>query len=71
MDKEAVVNIYNGISFSYNQRKKFCHLQKHGWMQRIPCSVNRAERETQIFYITYTWNLKKKNEYICKTETDP
>ena len=67
MDKEAIVNIYNGILFSYNQRKKFCHLQKHGWTQRISCSVNKAERETQTFYhITYTWNLKNKMNIYAK-----
>ena len=37
---------------------------------RISCSVNKAERETQIFYITYTWNLKNKmNIYAKQTQT--
>ena len=72
MDKEAIVNIYNGILFSYNQRKKFCHLQKQGWTQRISCSVNKAERETQIFYhITYTWNLKNKMNIYAKQKQTP
>ena len=34
---------------------------------------SRSDRERQIAYITYMWNLKKtdKNEFIYKTEADP
>ena len=72
MDKEVVVYIYNGILLS-------C---KKEWNNAICSNMDRprdyhtkwakSDRERQISYITYMWNLKKNdtNELICKTETD-
>ena len=69
MDKEDVVCIYNGILLSHKKRKKYCHLQQHGW--RIPYKVKKVRQRQILYDITYMWNLENNtNESIYKTETD-
>ena len=49
---------------------KQCHLQQHGWTQRLSYEVKyfKSETERQIPYdITYMWNLKyDTNELIYR-----
>ena len=51
-------------------KNKYCHLQQHGWTQRLSHEVKLSQR--QILYdVTYMWNLKYgTSELIYKTETE-
>ena len=69
MDKEDAY-IHNRILLGHRKRMKFCHLQQHGWTERV--GLGKYVREIQILhFITFMWNLniKRKNEYN-KTEID-
>ena len=44
-----------------------CHLQQHGWTQRI-LYLLKSDKERQVSYITSMWNI---NELTYKSETDP
>ena len=37
MDKENMVDIYNGILFNHKKEGKFSHLQQHGWTLKALC----------------------------------
>ena len=49
---------------------KFCHLEPHGWTQRVYAKWNKSTRERRILYdSTYTWDLKNTtndSEWIFK-----
>ena len=51
--------IYTMEYYSDTKKKmKYCHLQLHGWTQRILYLV-KSDRERQMLYgINYMWNLK-------------
>ena len=69
MDKEDVY-IHNRILLGHKKRMKLCHLQQHGWTEKV--DLGKYVREIQILhFITFLRNLniKRKNEYN-KTEID-
>ena len=43
---------YNGILLSHKKRTKLCHLQRHGWIQRLSSYrvVQVRKRKTNIVY---------------------
>ena len=65
MDKEDVVHIYNGILLSHKKNEIMSFAAT--WMQLEIIILSKSERERQIPYITYMWNLKYNTN---ETETD-
>ena len=72
MDKENVVNIYNGILLSHKKEWNNAICSNMDATRDYHTKWSKSERERQIPYdITYMWNLKyDTNEPIYKTETD-
>ena len=44
------------------ERRKFCHIQHHGWIWETYIKWNKSDSGRQILKdITYMWNIKKPN----------
>ena len=59
MDKEEVVHIYNGILLNHEERIKSCHLQQHGWTERVLCWV-AFFRQRKTNAIWFHWHVEFK-----------
>ena len=73
MDKEDVVQIYNGILLSHTKGCNNAICSNMDGPRNYPTKRNKSHRERQISYgITSMWNLIKNDtkELIHKTETD-
>ena len=57
MDKDVVAYIHNGISLSYE--KEHIWVSSNEVDETVACYTERSksEREIQILYNTYIWNL--------------
>ena len=70
MDKEDVIYIYNGILLSHKKEWNDAIYSNMDGHRDYHTKWSKLERERQIPYITYVWNLKyDTNEHICETET--
>ena len=71
MDKEDVIYIYNGILLSHKKEWNDAIYSNMDGHRDYHTKWSKLERERQIPYITYVWNLKyDTNEHIYETETD-
>ena len=72
MDKEDVVNIYNGILLSHKKEQNNAICSNMDGLSDCHTEWSKSDTERQISYdITYMWNLKKgTNELIYKTEVE-
>ena len=72
MDKEDVVDIYNGILLSHKKEWNNAICSNKDGPRDYHIKWSKSDRERQISYdITYMWNLKyDANELIYETETD-
>ena len=70
MDKDAV-HTSNGILLSHKKEWNNAIYSNMDGHRDYHTKWSKLERERQIPYITYVWNLKyDTNEYIYETETD-
>ena len=71
MDKENVVHIYNGISFSHKKEWNNAICSKRDTTKDYPTKWSKSRVKQKLYSIAYMWNLKNDiNEFIYKTETD-
>ena len=73
MDKEDVVDVYNGILLSHEKEQGNLVCSNTDGPTDDQTKRHKTERERYILYhITYMWNLKRNdtNELIQKTGTD-
>ena len=71
VDKEDVIYIYNGILLSHKKEWNDAIYSNMDGHRDYHTKWSKLERERQIPYITYVWNLKyDTNEHIYETETD-
>ena len=71
MDKEDVVHVYSGILLGNKKEWNNAIYSNMDGHRDYHTKWSKLERERQIPYITYVWNLKyDTNEYIYETETD-
>ena len=72
MDKEDVVQIYNGILLSHKKEQNNAICSNMDGPRDYHTKWSKSERERQIPYgITYMWNLKyDTNELTYEMETD-
>ena len=71
MDKEDVVYIENGILLSHKKEWNVVFGSNLGGLREYHTKWNKSDKEREILYITYMWNLKNNtNESIYITETD-
>ena len=40
---------------------KSCHLQPHGWTERVSYEVKLSQRDKDKYEVTYTWSLMKND----------
>ena len=60
MDKEVVVQIYNGILLSYTKERVWVSSNEVDEPRAYYTEWSKSERERQILYInTYIWNLER------------
>ena len=59
MDKEAVVNIYNGILLSHKKEQNNTICSNMDGPRDYHTKRSKSDSERQIYDITYMWNLKK------------
>ena len=71
VDKEDVIYIYNGILLSHKKEWNDAIYSNMDGHRDYHTKWSKLERERQIPYITYVWNLKyDTNEHIYETRTD-
>ena len=71
VDKEDVIYIYNGILLSHKKEWNDANYSNMDGHRDYHTKWSKLERERQIPYITYVWNLKyDTNEHIYETRTD-
>ena len=71
MDKEAVVHIYNGILVSHKLEWNNTIFSNMDGPRDYHTKWNKSDRERQILYVTYMWNVKNDtSELLYKTEAD-
>ena len=58
MDKEVVVHIYNGILLSHEKEWNNAICSNMDGPRDYHAKWSKSERERQISYIAYMWNLK-------------
>ena len=58
MDKEAVVNIYNGILLSHKKEQNNTICSNMDGPRDCHTEWSKSDRERQISCIAYMWNLK-------------
>ena len=69
MDKEDVVNKYNGILLNCKKEWNNAICSNMDGPRDYHTKWNKSDKDKS--YITFMWNLKKgTNEIICRTETD-
>ena len=69
MDKEDVVNIYNGILHSYKKELNNAIYSNMDTTRDYHTKWSKSERERQIPYdITHMWNLKKRVQMNLSTK---
>ena len=60
MDKEDVVQLYNGILFSHKKKQVWVNCSELDEPRASYTVGRKSEREKQISFInTYKWNLEK------------
>ena len=59
MDKEDVVPIYNGILLSHKKEQNWVICRDMDGSRDCHTQWSKSEREKQISYIAYMWNLEK------------
>ena len=58
MDKEDVVHIYNGILLSHEKERNNAICSHMHGPRDSHTEWSKSDRERQISYITYMWNIK-------------
>ena len=64
MDKEDVAHIYNGILLSHEKEWNNAICSDMDGPKDCHTEWSKSDRERQISYITYMWNLKKGYKWI-------
>ena len=59
MDKEDMVHIYNGLLLSHKKEQNNAICSDMDGPRDCHTEWIKSDRERQILYITYMWNLKK------------
>ena len=71
MDEDDMVHVYNGILVSHKKEWNNVICSNTDATRDYHTKWSKSERERQIPFITYIWNLKYgTNEPIYETETD-
>ena len=71
MDKEVVVQIYNGILLSYKKECIWVSSNEVGESGAYHMEWSKSEREKQTLYIkAYIWNLERQRSWMQGSNGD-
>ena len=72
MDKEDVVQIYNGILLRHKKERNWVICRDVDGSRDCHTECNKSEREKQISYFNaYMWNLENgTDELVCRAEKE-